>query len=394
MDIESKNTNSTKSSPIYVIKNASFYRNGERLENQVIVIEGDTITEVADMDTIDSLPFNVIDAKNQLVNPGFIDLQLNGCGGVLFNTDISSDTLKTMNETNVQYGVTQFLPTLITSKEQSLKQALDLMASIKSAEKVGVLGLHLEGPFINAERKGAHQSQFIRELDIDTANYFIENQKHISVLTVAPENVSQKVLDLLNESSITVSMGHTNATYNQLIAKEGIKMATHLYNAMSPLTNREPGAVGYVFNKKPHAGIIADGIHVDYSSLKIARELLGEKLFLVTDAVTPAGTDLTEFDMAGMQAFVTNGKCHYEDGTIAGAAITMNQSILNLIEYADVPLPEALNMASLYPAESIGVDDRYGKIEKGYKANLVFLDDELKVNRTIQMGELVYQRAN
>lgn len=394
MDIESKNTISTNSSPIYAIKNVSFYRDGERLQNQVIVIEGDTITEVCDMGEVSSLPIDIIDGKNQLISPGFIDLQLNGCGGVLFNTDISRDTLNTMNESNVQYGVTQFLPTLITSKEQSLKQAVDLLANIENAEKMGVLGLHLEGPFISVERKGAHQPQFIRELDIDTANYLVENQKHISVLTVAPENVSQKVLDRLNESSITISMGHTDATYSQLNEKDGIKMATHLYNAMSPLTNREPGAVGYVFNKKPHAGIIADGIHVDYTSLKIARELLSEKLFLVTDAVTPAGTDLTQFDMAGMQAFVTNGKCHYADGTIAGAAITMSQSIRNLIEYADVPLPEALNMAALYPAESIGVDDSYGKLEKGYKANLVFLDEELRVTRTIQMGESVYQRAS
>lgn len=394
MDIESKNTISTNSSLIYAIKNASFYRDGERLENQVIVIEGDTIIKVGDAGSIDSLPLDVIDVKNQLVSPGFIDLQLNGCGGVLFNTDISSNTLNIMNETNVQYGVTQFLPTLITSQEQSLKQAVDLMADIENAEKMGILGLHLEGPFISIERKGAHQPQFIRELDINTANYLVENQQHISVLTIAPENVCQKVLDRLNESSITISMGHTDATYNQLNEKEGIKMATHLYNAMSPLTNREPGAIGYVFNKKPHAGIIADGIHVDYTSLKVARELLGEKLFLVTDAVTPAGTNLTEFDMAGMQAFVTQGKCHYEDGTIAGAAITMSQSIRNLIEYADVPLPEALNMATLYPAESIGVSDCYGKLEKGYKANLVFLDDELKVARTIQMGEAVYQRAS
>ncbi|MEZ9565998.1 N-acetylglucosamine-6-phosphate deacetylase [Vibrio artabrorum] len=394
MDIISNHTFKTHSSSTHAIINASVYRDNKRLDNQVIIIEGDTIIDVTCRESIDSLPIHVIDAKNHLVSPGFIDLQLNGCGGVLFNTNISNETLTIMNKTNVQYGTTQFLPTLITSQGQSLVHAIDLMNGIENAEKMGVLGLHLEGPFISVERNGAHQKQFIRELDIEAAHYLAKNQKCIKVLTLAPENVDQKVLNVLKQSSITLSMGHTDATYHQLIEKEGIEMATHLYNAMSPLTNREPGAVGYIFDKKPYAGIIADGIHVDYTSLTIARELLGEKLFLVTDAVTPAGTNLTEFNMAGVQAFVTQGKCHYEDGTIAGAAITMIQSIRNLTEYANVPLHEALNMATLYPAKSIGIDDIYGKIAKGYKANLVFLDEHLQVVQTIQMGESVYQQKS
>ncbi|MGF1698520.1 N-acetylglucosamine-6-phosphate deacetylase [Vibrio lamellibrachiae] len=391
MEIGSQSTAQRKNILRYAIENASLFQNGQRLDNQVIVIEGDTIVAIGDRQTFDSLPNDLIDAEHQLVSPGFIDLQLNGCGGVLFNTDISLETLNIMNATNVQYGTTQYLPTLITSQADHMRQAIDLMAELDSADQQGVLGLHLEGPFISVERKGAHQEKYIRELDMKTAQYLSDHQQYIKVLTVAPENVDQTVLDLLTESSITVSMGHTNASYEQISEKTGIGMATHLYNAMSPLTNREPGAVGYVFNQKPYAGIIADGIHVDYTSLKIARELLGEKLFLVTDAVAPAGTDLTQFDMAGLQAYVTEGKCHYKDGTIAGAAITMSQSIRNLVKHADVPISEALNMASLYPAKSIGVDDQYGKLEKGYKANLVFLDDELNVKTTIQMGKQVYQ---
>ncbi|MCK6264284.1 N-acetylglucosamine-6-phosphate deacetylase [Vibrio sp. ZSDE26] len=375
----------------YAIKNARLFLKGEIADNQIILIEGDTIVAIGEVTAFSELPEIVIDAQHHLISPGFIDLQLNGCGGVLFNTDISLQTLDIMNTTNVKYGTTQFLPTLITSKVDHMTQAIDLVSKLGSAEKLGVLGLHLEGPFISVERKGAHQQQYIRELDINTAHYLSDNQQYIKILTIAPEKIDQQVLDIVAKSSITVSMGHTDASYDQLVSKKGIEMATHLYNAMSPLTNREPGAVGYVFNQKPYAGIIADGIHVDYTSLQIARELLEEKLFLVTDAVTPAGTDLACYNMAGLQAFVTNGKCHYEDGTIAGAAITMSQSIRNLVTHARVPLLEALNMATIYPAKAIGVDDCYGKLEKGYKANLVFLDDELKVTKTIQMGEQVYQ---
>ncbi|HIF9386234.1 TPA: N-acetylglucosamine-6-phosphate deacetylase [Photobacterium damselae] len=373
---------------MYAITNVNVFDGVEIHHNQIIIIENDTITKVISNDkTMDmQLPDVQIDGKGYLATAGFIDLQLNGCGGVLLNTDPSLNTLDIMNKTNLKTGTTQFLPTFITSDQQAMENIVSIVGELDQPETHGVLGLHLEGPFISIEKKGAHRQEFIRELDLPTARFFAQNADKIRVLTVAPENTSQEAIDIVRNAGITVSLGHTNATYAQVCEKNGLEMATHLYNAMTPLGSREPGVVGYIFDKKPHAGIIVDGIHADYPSVRIAHQLMGEKLFMVTDAVTPAGTDMTEYDMAGVKAYVTNGKCHYEDGTIAGAAITMIEGVRNLIQHVGLSREEALRMASLYPAKAIKIDDSYGKITEGYKANIVLLNDNNQVEHIFQMG--------
>lgn len=373
---------------MYAITNVNVFDGVEIHHNQIIIIENDTITKViSNNETMDTqLPAVQIDGKGYLATAGFIDLQLNGCGGVLLNTDPSLKTLDIMNKTNLKTGTTQFLPTFITSDQQAMENIVSIVGELDQPETHGVLGLHLEGPFISIEKKGAHRQEFIRELDLPTARFFAQNADKIRVLTVAPENTSQEAIDIVRNAGITVSLGHTNATYAQVCEKNGLEMATHLYNAMTPLGSREPGVVGYIFDKKPHAGIIVDGIHADYPSVRIAHQLMGEKLFMVTDAVTPAGTDMTEYDMAGVKAYVTNGKCHYEDGTIAGAAITMIEGVRNLIQHVGLSREEALRMASLYPAKAIKIDDSYGKIAEGYKANIVLLNDNNQVEHIFQMG--------
>ncbi|OEC81841.1 N-acetylglucosamine-6-phosphate deacetylase [Photobacterium damselae subsp. damselae] len=373
---------------MYAITNVNVFDGVEIHHNQIIIIENDTITKViSNNETMDTqLPDVQIDGKGYLATAGFIDLQLNGCGGVLLNTDPSLKTLDIMNKTNLKTGTTQFLPTFITSDQQAMENIVSIVGELDQPETHGVLGLHLEGPFISIEKKGAHRQEFIRELDLPTARFFAQNADKIRVLTVAPENTSQEAIDIVRNAGITVSLGHTNATYAQVCEKNGLEMATHLYNAMTPLGSREPGVVGYIFDKKPHAGIIVDGIHADYPSVRIAHQLMGEKLFMVTDAVTPAGTDMTEYDMAGVKAYVTNGKCHYEDGTIAGAAITMIEGVRNLIQHVGLSREEALRMASLCPAKAIKIDDSYGKITEGYKANIVLLNDNNQVEHIFQMG--------
>ncbi|MHA6606793.1 N-acetylglucosamine-6-phosphate deacetylase [Photobacterium damselae] len=373
---------------MYAITNVNVFDGVEIHHNQIIIIENDTITRViSNNETMDmQLPDVQIDGKGYLATAGFIDLQLNGCGGVLLNTDPSLKTLDIMNKTNLKTGTTQFLPTFITSDQQAMENIVSIVGELDQPETHGVLGLHLEGPFISIEKKGAHRQEFIRELDLPTARFFAQNADKIRVLTVAPENTSQEAIDIVRNAGITVSLGHTNATYAQVCEKSGLEMATHLYNAMTPLGSREPGVVGYIFDKKPHAGIIVDGIHADYPSVRIAHQLMGEKLFMVTDAVTPAGTDMTEYDMAGVKAYVTNGKCHYEDGTIAGAAITMIEGVRNLIQHVGLSREEALRMASLYPAKAIKIDDSYGKIAEGYKANILLLNDNNQIEHIFQMG--------
>ena len=371
--------------PMFAIINVDVFDGHHILKNHAIFVDGDTIQDIVPMDKA-TLPELTIDGKGLTATAGFIDLQLNGCGGVLLNTEIQKKTLDTMNRTNLQSGTTQYLPTFITSSNDTMREVIDLIGNIEDKEAEGILGLHLEGPFISKEKKGAHNPVHIRHLDEMTAYYLADHADKIKVITLAPENTAQSVIDILTQAGITVSMGHTNANYEELNEKQGITMATHLYNAMTPLGSREPGAVGYIFDKKPSAGIIVDGIHSSYASVRIAHQLLGEKLFMVTDAVTPAGTDMTEYDMAGTKAFVTDGKCHYEDGTIAGAAITMIEGIQNLIYRVGVSREEALRMASLYPAKALHIDDRYGRIAKGYKANITLLSENNEVASVFQMG--------
>lgn len=371
--------------PMFAITNVDVFDGHHTLSNQAIFVDGDTIQDIIPMDKA-TLPEKIFDGKGLTATAGFIDIQLNGCGGVLLNTDIQKKTLDIMNQTNLHNGTTQYLPTFITSGNESMREVIGLIGDIEDKEAEGILGLHLEGPFISKEKKGAHNPVHIRHLDEMTAYYLADHADKIKVLTLAPENTAQSVIDILTQAGITVSLGHTNASYKELSEKEGITMATHLYNAMTPLGSREPGVVGYIFDKKPSAGIIVDGIHSSYASVRIAHQLLGEKLFMVTDAVTPAGTDLTEYDMAGTKAYVTGGKCHYEDGTIAGAAITMIEGVRNLIYHVGVSREEALRMASLYPAKALKIDDCYGKLEKGYKANITLLTENNEVDSVFQMG--------
>lgn len=374
------------------IINVNVFDGQTTLNNQAIFVKDDVIQRIIPMADVNQseLPDTVVDGKGYLASAGFIDLQINGCGGVLLNTAISTETLEIMNDTNLKSGTTQFLPTFITSDAASLVEVLEMVESTEQPEQQGVLGLHIEGPFISVEKKGAHREEFIRELDEKTAQYLADNADKICVLTVAPENTSQKVIDIVRESGITVSLGHTNATYDQVNEKSGLDMATHLYNAMTPLGSREPGVVGYIFDKKPHAGIIVDGIHASYPSVRIAHEIMGEQLFMVTDAVAPAGTDMTEFDMAGLKAYVKDGKCFYADGTIAGAAVTMIQGLNNLINHVGLSREEALRMATLYPAKAIKIENEYGMLKAGYKANITLLSDDNQVKHVFQMGKHVF----
>lgn len=370
---------------MFAITHVDVFNGHDIISNQAILVEGDTIQAVIPMAEA-SLPEVTYDGNGLTATAGFIDIQLNGCGGVLLNTDIHKQTLDIMNQTNLQNGTTQYLPTFITSGNDSMREVIGLIGDIEDKEAEGILGLHLEGPFISKEKKGAHNPIHIRHLDEMAAYYLADHADKISVITLAPENTAQSVIDILTEAGITVSLGHTNASYSELKEKHGMTMATHLYNAMTPLGSREPGTVGYIFDKKPHAGIIVDGIHSDYAAVRIAHQIMGDKLFLVTDAVTPAGTDMTEYDMAGTKGYVTNGKCHYEDGTIAGAAITMIEGVQNLINHVGISREEALRMASLYPAKALKIDDRYGKIARGYKANITLLTKNNEINSVYQMG--------
>ncbi|MGL5100366.1 MAG: N-acetylglucosamine-6-phosphate deacetylase, partial [Fusobacteriaceae bacterium] len=353
---------------MYAIRNGKIF-DGERFQTgKSLIIEGNKILNIVEEEKLQERygDIEILDAQGGYVTPGFMDLQLNGCGGVLLNDSITQKTLEVMHKTNLKYGCTSFTPTLITTSDENIQSALNLMKDYHNREENGVLGLHIEGPFISLEKKGIHNPKFIRKMDENMLKEITHaGGELVKIITVAPENISGEYISKLAESGIRVALGHTNATYKQVEEKKifGISMATHLYNGMSSFTHREPGAAGAVLNMDIAAGIIADGFHCDYAAIEMAHRLMGERLFLVTDAVAPAGTDMEYFYFEGSKVYHKDGKCFGEDGTLGGSALTMIGGVQNLVRHANIRLEEAVKMATLYPAKAIKVDDRYGRLQ-------------------------------
>ncbi len=375
---------------MYALINGRIFDGEKLLYNSAIVIEGSKIKEVVKIEKLDVLypEIEKLNVEGNLVAPGFIDLQLNGCGGVLLNEEVSKKTLEIMNETNLKYGCTSFTPTLITCSDEKIEKAIKIMDEIEDLDSIGVLGLHIEGPYISIEKKGTHREDLIRILSNEIVEK-ISNSK-TCILTLAPENAKKSHIKLLKEKGINVALGHTNATYEEVMDKKqyGITLGTHLYNGMSSFSHREPGVVGAIFDSEDiRSGIIVDGFHCHYASVKIAHQIMGERLYLVTDAASPAGTSMTEFIFEGKKCFHKDGQLRNEEGNLAGSVLTMDQGVRNLIEHVGLSLEEALKMASLYPAKAINIHDRYGKIGENYFADLVILDEKLQVKNVVVKGD-------
>lgn len=376
--------------PMYALIDGRIFTGEKVVYNRVVIIEDKKVKEVILSDELEE-KYPEIEKKSingNLVAPAYIDLQLNGCGGVLLNDDVSKKTLSIMNETNIKYGCTLFTPTLITCPDEKLLNALEKINEIDNLEELGVLGLHIEGPYIAKEKKGTHREDYIRVLSDEVIERIAKSKT--AIVTLAPEEAKGEHIKLLSDNGVHVALGHTNATYEEVRKKEeyGVTLATHLYNGMSLFTHREPGAVGAVLNSKTlRAGIIADGFHCHYASIEIAHKLLGERLFLVTDAASPAGTDIKEFMFEGKRCFHKDGQLRNEEGNLAGSVLTMDQGVRNLVEHVGLPLEEALRMASLYPAKAVGIQDKYGMIKDGYFADLVVLDEKLELQEVIVKGE-------
>lgn len=332
-----------------------------------------------------------IDAQNNIIMPGMIDLQLNGCGGVLFNDAQTIEVLQVMNQTNVQYGCTTFLPTLITSADEKIIRALECVEAAVGVVP-GVAGIHLEGPMISTVKKGIHQERFIHTFDVEMMNRLIEYKDIVKMLTLAPECVEYEVLETLSEH-VPLSIGHSNATY-EVCQEKGkyFTHATHLWNAMSPLESRNPGVVGYVLNSHLYTGVIADCLHVDPANIHIAATCLSDTLYVTTDAVTPAGrSDIESFEFEGNVVYVKDGMCCNAEGQLGGANITMVESVRNLVERVHLDVAVALRMATSIPAQAIK-EEQIGGIHPGMVADVVILNtEEWVVQQTLQKGESVYE---
>jgi N-acetylglucosamine-6-phosphate deacetylase len=358
-------------------------------QHAAVVIDGTTITAVtphADIPAglaIHSLPDGI------WLAPGFIDLQVNGGGDVLFNEIPTPEAILTIATAHRKFGTTSLLPTFITDTPEKMRSAL-AAAKAAIARHPSVLGIHLEGPFLSREKPGVHDAGLIREPTREDAETLIAARNGVMLVTLAPEVVPRGFIAQLTAAGIHVALGHSMATYAQTRAAlaEGLSGFTHLFNAMRPLQSREPGPVAAAL-ETPAAwyGLIADGLHVDPAMLRLALRGLGRPV-LVTDAMPPVGGHQSRFRLYGEEIVAHNGRCARNDGTLAGSVLDMAKAVGNCVRMLDVPLEKALRFASAHPAESIGLGHALGRLGPGYRADIVAFDpDDLRVCATWVAGQ-------
>jgi len=367
------------------------------LDGNGLLLEKSKVIGILDASTAPANSRHIKLHSDHLIVPGFVDLQVNGGGGVMLNDVQSVEAIQTICAAHARFGSTALLPTLITDNKANTGQALVAGAEATRQNVPGFLGLHIEGPHLSVERKGAHDAALIRRMDSDDLQALLTAKDSLPVLitTIAPENVSPDQVQSLVRSGIRVSLGHTNASFATAnhYAKSGASLVTHLFNAMSQLGNREPGLVGAAL-QVPHlsAGLITDGIHVDPTSIAIAiRAKKGPgHVFIVTDAMSTIGTDLTEFELNGRRILRRSGRLTLEDGTLAGADIDMIASVRYLHIVVGLELGECLRMASLYPAKAVDMSSSLGRLTEGYDASFAVLNDDLTVIETWIKGQKVF----
>ena len=368
-----------------ILKNARVFTSSTIITDNSVVIEDDKIIDVtATLKRNNNSSDQVIDLQGHLLTPGFIDSQVNGGNGILFNDKCNIQAISQIGKAHRQYGTTGFLATLISDSDEIINRSISAAKEAQKAKLPGFLGLHLEGPYLNAVKRGVHSDQQVRAPSSQSLNTLKELASiGQSMVTIAPEVVGNAFIKELSDSGIIVSIGHTNASY-QCVADavaSGARGFTHLYNAMSPLNSREPGAVGAALaDKNTWCAIIVDGHHVHPIALKIAIAAKAEsKIMLVTDAIHCVGAQGNTFTLAGQEIVRSNGKVTTAQGTLAGSDLDMASAVRNCVGMLDIPLEEALRMASLYPAQFLAIDDKYGKIAPGYQASLALLNRQLKV---------------
>jgi N-acetylglucosamine-6-phosphate deacetylase len=358
---------------------------GGRFEPVSVLIEGDRVVAVgADADAAQA--GERIDLNGGFLLPGFLDTQVNGGGGLLFNDAPTVETIATIGAAHRRYGVTGFLPTLISDDLTKVASAIEAVDQAIEAGVPGVLGIHIEGPFLSERRKGVHDASKFRTLD-DASLKLLTSARHGKTLvTLAPETTTPQMIARLAASGVTVAAGHTNATYERLMEAlgAGVTGFTHLFNAMSPLANREPGAVGAALDHQDSwCGVIIDGRHIHPAALRIAFQAKRhDRFMLVTDAMPSVGMVDKSFTIQGRPIHVVNGVCVDENGTLAGSDLDMASAVRNAVELTGLDLADAAAMASTNPAAFLGLDGELGQIAPGYRANLTLLDADLAAART------------
>ncbi|WP_108500637.1 N-acetylglucosamine-6-phosphate deacetylase [Paracoccus indicus] len=352
------------------------------LEGMAVAIDGDRITGVTRAAPKGAEPLPGILA------PGFIDLQVNGGGGLMVGAETDADALAHICAAHRGLGCAGVLPTLITDRAEVTASVIDATIQAARSGTPGLLGLHLEGPHLDPRRAGAHDPALIRPMQDDDLARLCAAARDLPVLmvTLAPESVTPDQIAQLTHAGVLVSLGHSDCSLETARAgfAAGARLATHLFNAMSQMAHRAPGLVGAVLSGEAHAGLIADGVHVDPAALSVALRARPSGLFLVSDCMAVAGSDMDSFDLHGRTILRREGRLTLPDGTLAGADLRLDRAMQTIVAAGADPA-RALAMATSIPAALIGADDRFGHIASGRRADLIVLDHDLTLRGPLEI---------
>ena len=356
-------------------------------ERKAVLVEGDRVAAVVEAtDARVRSSAQVHDLHGALLLPGFVDCQVNGGGGMLFNDDPSVATIEAIGRAHRRFGTAAFLPTLISDDLSVIARAIEAVREAIARKVPGVVGVHVEGPFINAARRGAHDAAKVRDLDPRGVALLGSLGVGRTLVTLAPEMTTPAAIRMLADAGVVISAGHTNATFDETIEAfaSGVGGVTHLFNAMSPMNNREPGVVGAaLFHPDCWCGLIVDGRHVHPAVLQVAmRAKRSDRFMLVTDAMPNVGSGEASFMLQGRRITVKDGVCVDENGVLSGSAIDMATAVRNAMELLELPLATAVRMASTHPANFLGLGEELGRIAPGYRASFVVADDRMRVQST------------
>jgi len=354
----------------------------------VLVVEG-KITAITDEHAIPN-GVEKIDLNGVFLAPGLIDLQVYGSGGKLLGEKYQAEALLQMEQDFLKQGTTGFFATIGTNTPELFEKVIQAAKAYREECLGNFWGLHLEGPFLNPERKGAHLAAYMRKATLPEVQKWVEMADGvIKMMTIAPELQDQEVIDYLNDHGVILSSGHSDATYEQgkSFLNNPIKAVTHLYNAMPPMHHRNPGYIPAIFEEKPYTSIVADGIHVDFAMVRLAKRELGDKLFLITDAVTP-----TNFGTYPLHELRGDHYVMPPHNTLSGSSLTMLKAVKNCVEHVGIDLAEAINMASLYPAQLTQMHKK-GKIAAGYNADMTIFNNGFEALGTVFAGNYLTNKA-
>jgi N-acetylglucosamine-6-phosphate deacetylase len=384
-------------SSMLAISGARIFDGEDWHDGKALLVAGGMVEAIVAQDALPA-GARTLDLDGGFLAPGFVDLQVNGGGGVMLNDDPSLETIRRICTAHARFGTTALLATLITDTPETTAAALEAGEAAAREKVQGFLGLHLEGPHLSLSRKGAHDPGLIRPMETADLDRLVAARSSLPVLmtTVAPETVTPQQIAALSGAGIVVSLGHSDAGYATARAaiEAGATQVTHLFNAMSQLQHREPGMVGTALSSgEISAGLIADGFHVDRHVIGIAlRSKRGPgRIFLVTDAMATIGADMTEFTLNGRTIRREGGRLTLDDGTLAGADLDMISAVRFMHREIGLPVAEALRMASFYPAMAVGQEHRLGRIGQGRPASFVHLSDALDVQGVWIEGNQAYR---